>query len=146
MSLQESGEMYLETILVLSQRTGFVRAIDIGEEMGYSKPSVSRAVGILRQGGYIHVAEDGGITLTESGQAVAEKIYERHRLRTSFLVKLGVDERPLRRKPAKWSMSSAMPPWRPSSATPWATSSKFTRRYGYARDQMSQMRRSLYRG
>lgn len=73
MSLQESGEMYLETILVLSQRTGFVRAIDIGEEMGYSKPSVSRAVGILRQGGYIHVAEDGGITLTESGQAVAER-------------------------------------------------------------------------
>ena len=86
MSLQESGEMYLETILVLSQRTGFVRAIDIGEEMGYSKPSVSRAVGILRQGGYIHVAEDGGITLTE-------KIYERHRLLTSFLVKLGVDEK-----------------------------------------------------
>ena len=85
MSLQESGEMYLETILVLSQRTGFVRAIDIGEEMGYSKPSVSRAVGILRQGGYIHVAEDGGITLTESGHAVAEKIYERHRLLTSFL-------------------------------------------------------------
>ena len=93
MSLQESGEMYLETILVLSQRTGFVRAIDIGEEMGYSKPSVSRAVGILRKGGYIHVAEDGGITLTESGQAVAEKIYERHRLLTSFLVKLGVDEK-----------------------------------------------------
>ena len=85
--------MYLETILVLSQRTGFVRAIDIGEEMGYSKPSVSRAVGILRQGGYIHVAEDGGITLTESGRAVAEKIYERHRLLTSFLVKLGVDEK-----------------------------------------------------
>ncbi len=93
MSLQESGEMYLETILVLSQRTGFVRAIDIGEEMGYSKPSVSRAVGILRQGDYIHVAEDGGITLTESGRAVAEKIYERHRLLTRFLTNLGVDEK-----------------------------------------------------
>lgn len=93
MSLQESGEMYLETILVLSQRTGFVRAIDIGEEMGYSKPSVSRAVGILRQGGYIHVAEDGGITLTESGRTVAEKIYERHRLLSSFLISLGVDEK-----------------------------------------------------
>ena len=90
--IQESGEMYLETILILSQK-GPVRAIDVGEEMGYSKPSVSRAVGILRQGGYIHVAEDGGITLTESGQAVAEKIYERHRLLTSFLVKLGVDEK-----------------------------------------------------
>lgn len=93
MSLQESGEMYLETILVLSQRSGFVRAIDIGEEMGYSKPSVSRAVGILRQGGYIHVAEDGGITLTESGRTVAEKIYERHRLLSSFLISLGVDEK-----------------------------------------------------
>lgn len=93
MSLQESGEMYLETILVLSQRTGFVRAIDVGEEMGYSKPSVSRAVGILKQGGYILVAEDGGITLTESGRAVAEKIYERHRLLTRFWVNLGVDEK-----------------------------------------------------
>ena len=93
MSLQESGEMYLETILVLSQRSGFVRAIDIGEEMGYSKPSVSRAVGILRQGGYIHVAEDGGITLTEEGRAVAEKIYERHRLLSGFLISLGVDEK-----------------------------------------------------
>ena len=93
MSLQESGEMYLETILVLSQRSGFVRAIDVGEEMGYSKPSVSRAVGILRQGGYIHVAEDGGITLTEEGRAVAEKIYERHRLLSSFLISLGVDEK-----------------------------------------------------
>lgn len=93
MSLQESGEMYLETILVLSQRSGFIRAIDIGEEMGYSKPSVSRAVGILRQGGYIHVAEDGGITLTEEGRAVAEKIYERHRLLSGFLISLGVDEK-----------------------------------------------------
>ena len=93
MSLQESGEMYLETILVLSQRSGFVRAIDIGEEMGYSKPSVSRAVSILRQGGYIHVAEDGGITLTEDGRAVAEKIYERHRLLSGFLISLGVDEK-----------------------------------------------------
>ena len=93
MHLQESGEMYLETILVLSRRLNKVRSVDVAEEMGYSKPSVSRAVGILRQGGYIHVAEDGGITLTESGQAVAEKIYERHRLLTSFLVKLGVDEK-----------------------------------------------------
>ena len=93
MHLQESGEMYLETIYILSQSGKSVRSIDVCEEMGYSKPSVSRAVGILRQGGYIHVAEDGGITLTESGQAVAEKIYERHRLLTSFLVKLGVDEK-----------------------------------------------------
>ena len=93
MKVHESAENYLETILVLSQRSGFVRAIDIGEEMGYSKPSVSRAVGILRQGGYIHVAEDGGITLTEEGRAVAEKIYERHRLLSGFLISLGVDEK-----------------------------------------------------
>ena len=93
MSIYESGQMYLETIYILSQKKSHVRAIDVGEQMGYSKPSVSRAVGILRKGGYIHVAEDGGITLTESGQAVAEKIYERHRLLTSFLVKLGVDEK-----------------------------------------------------
>ena len=93
MHLQESGEMYLESILVLIRQGKAVRSIDIVDYMGYSKPSVSRAVGILRQGGYIHVAEDGGITLTESGQAVAEKIYERHRLLTSFLVKLGVDEK-----------------------------------------------------
>ena len=93
MHLQESGEMYLETIYILSKRSGAVRSLDVAEYMNFSKPSVSRAVGILRQGGYIHVAEDGGITLTESGQAVAEKIYERHRLLTSFLVKLGVDEK-----------------------------------------------------
>lgn len=93
MSLQESGEMYLETILVLGQRTGFVRAIDICDEMGYSKPSVSRAVGILRQDGYILVGKDGGITLTDAGRAIAEKIYERHRLLSGFLMQLGVDEK-----------------------------------------------------
>ena len=92
MSLQESGEMYLETILILSQKSGFVRSVDIGEKMGYSKPSVSRAVGILRQGVYIEVGKDGGIVLTDSGRAVAEKIYERHRLLTRFLVTLGVEE------------------------------------------------------
>ena len=146
MSLQESGEMYLETILVLSQRTGFVRAIDIGEEMGYSKPSVSRAVGILRKGGCIHVAEDGGITLTESGRPWRKRSTSVIACSPAFWSNLALTKRPLRRTPAKWSMSSAMPPWKPSSATPWATSSKFTGRYGYARDQMSQMRRSLYRG
>ena len=91
MSLQESGEMYLETILVLGQRTGFVRAIDICDEMGYSKPSVSRAVGILRQDGYILVGKDGGITLTDAGRAIAEKIYERHCFFTEQLITAGVD-------------------------------------------------------
>ena len=93
MALQESGEMYLETIYVLSQQSPYVRSVDVAEHMGFSKPSVSRAVGILRQGGYIHVAEDGGITLTEEGRAVAEKIYERHRLLSGFLISLGVDEK-----------------------------------------------------
>ena len=78
MSLQESGEMYLETILVLSQRTGFVRAIDIGEEMGYSKPSVSRAVGILRQGGYIHVAEDGACKMEHVISDASMEAIKRH--------------------------------------------------------------------
>jgi len=92
MQLKESGEMYLETIYVLSQCKGFVRSIDVGEEMGYSKPSVSRAVGILRDGGYITVAHDGGLHLTEAGLEVAQRTYERHTVLSEFFIKLGVDE------------------------------------------------------
>lgn len=92
MHLQESGEMYLETILILTKKSGHVRSVDICEYMGYSKPSVSRAVGLLKQGGYITVDRDGFITLTASGRTIAEKIYERHTLLTKFLVRLGVDE------------------------------------------------------
>lgn len=91
MSLQESGEMYLETILILSQRGG-VRSIDICEEMGYSKPSVSRAVGILKNGGYITVDRDGYITLTDEGRHVAERTYERHNVLTAFFKTIGVSE------------------------------------------------------
>ena len=91
MALQESGEMYLETIHVLSKTNPHVRSIDISEHMGYSKPSVSRAMGILRNGGYILVDKDGYITLTESGLAVAEKIFERHTLLTQLLIRLGVE-------------------------------------------------------
>ena len=91
MHIQESGEMYLETIYVLSQKHPSVRAIDVGEHMGYSKPSVSRAMGLLRNGGFIEVAHDGSITLTAEGLEVAHKIYERHTLLTAFLVSLGVD-------------------------------------------------------
>ena len=92
MRIQESGEMYLETILRLSQKSGHVRAIDVGEEMGYSKPSVSRAMSLLKQGEYIVIDKDGAITLTDTGRELAEKIYERHTLITNFLVSIGVDE------------------------------------------------------
>ena len=92
MSLHESAEMYLETIYVLSQDSSAVRSIDVAEHMGYSKPSVSRAVGLLKQGGYLLVDADGFLTLTEEGQAVAEKIFERHTVLTTMLTALGVDE------------------------------------------------------
>ena len=91
MQLQESGQMYLETILVLSRTLPSVRSIDIVEHMGYSKPSVSRAMGLLKNGGFIHVDEDGYITLTDEGREVATKIYERHTILTRALVLLGVD-------------------------------------------------------
>ena len=83
--------MYLETIHVLSQTNPAVRSIDIVEHMGYSKPSVSRAVGLLKNGGYIEVNEHGHIRLTEEGLAVALRMYERHTLLREFLVRLGVD-------------------------------------------------------
>ena len=92
MGIHESGEMYLETIYVLQKKHSAVRSVDISEHMGYSKPSVSRAVGLLKSGGYILVDKDGYITLTESGIAVAEKIYERHTMLTRLLVALGVSE------------------------------------------------------
>ena len=91
MHLQESGEMYLETILVLSKKNPAVRAIDISEHMGYSKPSVSRAVGLLKNGGFITVDKDGFISLTDDGFTVANKIFERHTLLTRFLIMLGVE-------------------------------------------------------
>ena len=92
MHIQESGEMYLETILILSKRLDFVRAIDIGEYMGYSKPSVSRAVGLLKNGGFISVDGNGHITLTDEGKIHADKIFERHRILTSVLTSIGVSE------------------------------------------------------
>lgn len=92
MSLHESGEMYLETIYVLSKESSAVRAIDISEHLGYSKPSVSRAMGILKKGGYIIVDTDGHITLTEEGLKTASKTYERHEVLTKFFEILGVDE------------------------------------------------------
>ena len=92
MGVHESGEMYLEAILVLSRKNGFIRSIDVSEYLGYSKPSVSRAMGILRSGEYIVVDKDGAITLTETGKEIAEKIFERHTVLSKLLIKLGVSE------------------------------------------------------
>ena len=92
MVLKESGEMYLETIYVLGKKKSFIRAIDVGTELGYSKPSVSRAMGILRDGGYITVGQDGGILLTKAGLEVAERTYERHTVVGDLCMKLCVDE------------------------------------------------------
>lgn len=92
MRLQESGEMYLESIYVLSGKLSAVRSVDISEYMGYSKPSISRAVNLLKSGGYIRMDEENFITLTDSGLEIAEKIYNRHTVLTDLLVRLGVPE------------------------------------------------------
>ena len=92
MAMQESGEMYLETIYVLSQQSGSVRSIDVAEEMGYSKPSVSRAVGLLKNAGLLLMDETGGLKLTEAGEEKAKRIYERHTVLSRLLMNLGVDE------------------------------------------------------
>lgn len=92
MHLQESGEMYLETILMLSRQGGIVRSVDVGEYMGFSKPSVSRAIALLKSGGFVTVESSGHLSLTEAGNEIASKIYERHRLLTDMLMRLGVDE------------------------------------------------------
>lgn len=85
--------MYLETMLILSKKSSAVRSIDVSEYMGFSKPSVSRAVGLLKEGGYITVSKEGYITLTKTGHEIADKIYERHNVLTDFLVSLGVNEK-----------------------------------------------------
>lgn len=93
MSIHESGQMYLETIYILSQNKSYVRAIDVGEHLGYSKPSVSRAMSILKKNGYVLVDADGAITLTESGMEVAQTMYTRHIVLSEMLMRLGVDEK-----------------------------------------------------
>ncbi len=92
MKIMESAENYLETILILKNKSGSVRSIDIVAETGFTKPSISRAVKHLRENGYITVGEHGHIDLTESGREIAEKIYERHRLLSKYLMKIGVSE------------------------------------------------------
>ena len=90
MNLHESAEMYLETIYILIRQHGSVRSIDVAEHMGYSKPSISRAVGLLKKGGYLTVEADGALALTEEGRCVAEKIFERHTVLSNMLVRMGV--------------------------------------------------------
>jgi Mn-dependent DtxR family transcriptional regulator len=90
MALQESGEMYLETILILQKSNGFVRSTDISDYMGYSKPSVSRAVGLLKKEGCVTTDEDGFLFLTREGLEMAEKIFERHTVLSGLLIKMGV--------------------------------------------------------
>ena len=92
MALQESGEMYLETIYILSQKSTTVRAIDVGEYMGFSKPSVSRALGLLKEEGLVKKDKDGYLKLTEAGEILAKRIYERHTVLTQMFMDLGVDE------------------------------------------------------
>ena len=92
MRLQESGEMYLEAIWVLSKKQSHVRSVDVSEYLGYSKPSVSRAVGLLKSGGYLAVEEDGGLILTEEGRQIGEKIYERHTFLSELLERMGVSK------------------------------------------------------
>ena len=92
MAMQESGEMYLETIYVLSQKSSSVRSIDVAEHMGFSKPSVSRAVGLLKQDGLLWMDEYGYLKLTEEGTRKAKQIYERHTVLSRMLMNLGVDE------------------------------------------------------
>lgn len=92
MNLQESGEMYLETILILTEKNPYVRSVDVGEYMGFSKPSVSRAIGLLKKGGYVNVDPDGYLSLTPHGLEVARKMYDRHRLLTGLFVSMGVSE------------------------------------------------------
>lgn len=91
MRLQESGEMYLEAILILTNRGGRVRSIDVGEFMGFSKPSVSRAMGLMKSGGFVTVDSDGYITLTKEGLRAAQRTYERHTVLTELFVSLGVN-------------------------------------------------------
>ncbi len=90
--MHESGEMYLETIYILSQKSSAVRSIDIATEMGFSKPSVSRGMGLLKKGQFITVDSKGYIELTQTGLEYAKKIYERHTILTELLVNIGVDE------------------------------------------------------
>ena len=93
MALQESGEMYLETILRLQSGKKVVRSVDVADEMGYSKASVSRAIKILKDDGYLNTREVGNLVLTQQGESIAKKIYDRHKTLTEFFLQIGVDKK-----------------------------------------------------
>ena len=92
MAMMESGEMYLETIYILSQKSSAVRAIDVGEQMGFSKPSVSRAIGLLKKNGFVTTDDLGYLKLTKKGEEKAKSIYDRHTVLTKLFINLGVNE------------------------------------------------------
>ena len=108
MALQESGEMYLETIYVLSQKTSSVRGIDIAEHLGYSKPSVSRAMGLLKDEGLVKKDSEGYYKLTEAGEILAKRIYERHTVLTKMFINLGVDEETAAEAPEEAEAADAL--------------------------------------
>ena len=116
MQLKESGEMYLETIYVLSKKSNYIRSIDVCEEMGYSKPSVSRAVGLLKEGGYLKVGDDGSLILTDLGREIAEKTYERHTVLSKLFVMLGVNPETAAAEPAAETPSGTEAATTPSPA------------------------------
>lgn len=93
MKLQESGENYLETILILEKRNGIARSVDVANELNFSKPSVSRAVSILKEAGYIEIGNINQLLLTETGREIAERIYERHCIIKEYLISIGVSEK-----------------------------------------------------
>ena len=101
MQILKASEDYLEAMLMMKERHGMIRSIDIAEALGVTKPSVSYAAKRLRENGYITMDQDSLITLTESGMAIAERIYERHQLLTEFLLRLGVDEQTAREDACK---------------------------------------------
>ena len=107
MAIHESGEDYLEAILMIKKRNGNVRSIDIAHELSFSKPSVSVAMKNLKASNYITIDENGFINLTETGQEIADKIYERHTFLTGWLTSIGVDPKVAARMPVRWSMRSA---------------------------------------
>ena len=118
MTIHQSAEDYLETILMLTERQGKVRSIDVVNELGFTKASVSIAMKKLRENGYIAVDGEGNLTLLPPGQEIAERIYSRHRLLTHFFIQLGWTKRPPPRTPARPNTSSASRPWKRSASGP----------------------------